>query len=97
MLIEIRQILEKKENHVFILAVEFEKINKNFDFDSLKDILFIDIIKDCFDNELFYDIIGKEFNYEMIKEVVLRNLQFYKTDKHLILAVRIENITSNYS
>lgn len=97
MLLEIKQILEKNKDHVFILSVEFDKLNKSFDFDSLKDILFIDIVRDCFDNDLFYNIIGNEYDYEIIKGVVLRKLQFYKTEKYLILAVKIENITPNNS
>jgi len=97
MLSEIRHILEKNEDHVYILAVEFDKVNKSIDFESLKDILFIDIVKDCFENDLFYNIIGKSHSYEIIKEVVLRKLQYYKTETYLILAVKIENITSDNS
>lgn len=92
---ELREIITKNEDHSFIIAIDLELTKNNFDLDSLKEILIIDIIKQSLSEEILYGILSDIFTYEFIKKVLLKNLQYFKTDKHLILVLKIQPLKYN--
>lgn len=92
---EAREILEYNEGHCYILTIDLDYTKSDFNLDSLKEILFIDIIKESIPQDTFYNIIGNTFTYEVIKKIILKNLQFFKTDQNLILAIKFSSQTHN--
>jgi len=93
MLQEIKHIYKKNLDHTYVLMIELEKVkDADFNLDTIKDMIFIDIIKNTFDQIKVYDLLHQPSVYELIQKIVLKNLRFYKTDNYLILALKINDI-----
>lgn len=93
MLQEIKDIFKENLDHTYVLIIELEKIKEiDFNLDTIKDIIFIDIIKNTFDQTKVYDIIQQPSVYELIQKIVLKNMRYYKTDDYLILTLKIHDV-----
>jgi hypothetical protein len=89
---EIKSLFEKYDNHVFIVSVKIDDLNAYDSLDSLKNIMFLDIIKDSLPIDQIKYILNDDFSYEVAKQLVLENLQFFKLHESLILALKINKI-----
>ena len=100
MLQDIKHIYKENLDHTYILIIELTKLKEtDFNLDTIKDIIFLDIVKNTFDQEKIYDLLNHPSIYELIQKILLKDMRFYKTDNHLILAVKINEIpeTANFS
>lgn len=92
---ELRQIITKNKDNSFIIAIELELTKTNFDLDSLKEILLIDILNKSFSQEKLYEILGDTFACDFLKKVLFRNIQYFKTEEFLIVALKINPLIYN--
>jgi hypothetical protein len=89
---EIKNLFEQYDDHVFIVSVKIDDLNAYDSLDSLKNIMFLDIIKDSLPTDQIKYILNDDFSYEVAKQIVLENLQFFKLHEFLILALKINKI-----
>lgn len=92
MLPELRQIFELNEGHFYILSIDLNIAKEDSDLDSLKDLIFIEILQNTLSVEKVEYVMNRSTVYEFMRAILLKNLKYLKSHDTLIIGLCIENI-----